>query len=103
MGFIRGAGNGRDLVAAVPFAEAQDTSFTILFAESHDGGKTWTTRTDVVSRREGGKDIQGLVLIPQSGRVLLIFTDQAEEELRIVTRSPGSAVFSAEITLDQIG
>ncbi len=93
-GFIRGIGNGKDLVAAIPFGQPA----SILLAESHDGGKTWATRTDVVRKDEKSKNIQDLIVVPESGRVYVFFGTDGESstELRMVTRAPGSVAFSGE-------
>eukprot|EP01022_Parablepharisma_sp_SALTPOND_P026819 TRINITY_DN64991_c0_g1_i1.p1 TRINITY_DN64991_c0_g1~~TRINITY_DN64991_c0_g1_i1.p1 ORF type:complete len:495 (+),score=-5.73 TRINITY_DN64991_c0_g1_i1:121-1605(+) len=95
-GIIRGAGDGKHLYLAL-FSEPYGRRGTTNFTESSDGGETWS-KPIIITESGLHKPLQDMLYIPESGR-LFVFITTENNELKMVTRPPGSSVFSSEVLI----
>ncbi len=91
---LRSAGDGSRLFLAFDVATAQG-GYAIVFVESSNSGKTWSSPLSAVKFEVAGS-LSDLLFVPETGRLFVFFTTYPGYELRMVSRAPGSAVFSAE-------
>ncbi|MDR3561745.1 MAG: hypothetical protein P4N59_09955 [Negativicutes bacterium] len=89
---IRGAGDGKHLLAALSYGLVDIHWTAINFTESFDGGRTWTRSASIpIEGKEKG--LQDMIYIAETGRVLILMQNY-DKEIRAISRAPGSSVFS---------
>ncbi len=94
---IRGAGDGKRLFVALDYFDNKSVAYTVRFSESSDCGKTWTTPVSLFSDPKQQKNLQDMIYLAETGRIMVFFNPASQEQLRLTARSPGSVVFSESI------
>eukprot|EP01022_Parablepharisma_sp_SALTPOND_P020859 TRINITY_DN390_c0_g1_i1.p1 TRINITY_DN390_c0_g1~~TRINITY_DN390_c0_g1_i1.p1 ORF type:complete len:406 (-),score=3.55 TRINITY_DN390_c0_g1_i1:108-1325(-) len=94
-GVIRGVGDGQHVYMAMT-SYLGSAKYAIKFTESTDGGKTWTTPSFIMEASSPDSYLQDMLYIAETGRVFVFFYEK-NYKLKMVTRPPGSNVFSKPI------
>ncbi len=103
---VRGAGDGRRLFLAISCTPG--ASYTINFTESADGGRTWSVPQSVFpyGDRKTGKNrrLQDMLYVKETGRLFLFYVNmERPSSIRVVSRAPGSSVFSSDALVQNWG
>ncbi len=94
---IRGTGDGRGLFLVYSSGKTR-----IMFSESTDGGANWSEAVNIVEDADSDYKLLGDMLRVDSGRLYVMFVYHVkfnEAHIKMVTRSPGSSVFSKETVI----
>ncbi len=87
---IKGAGDGKHLFLAFVCCNRDRFNFT----ESADGGKTWSKPVGILAPEEKSVSFQDMVYVPETGRIYLFFIKYFAKEIWMMSRAPGSIIFS---------
>lgn len=105
-GIIKGSDDGKSLFIAmqgyrkVGIRMLSDVNFT----ESKDGGKTWSPV--ITTPHKSGSDetnrlLGDMIVQKQTGRIFIFYGLYESKELGMVTRTPGSTIFSQEVIIEK--
>eukprot|EP01022_Parablepharisma_sp_SALTPOND_P000226 TRINITY_DN100_c0_g1_i1.p1 TRINITY_DN100_c0_g1~~TRINITY_DN100_c0_g1_i1.p1 ORF type:complete len:587 (-),score=-38.40 TRINITY_DN100_c0_g1_i1:118-1878(-) len=103
---IKGAGDGRHLYIALGGTRRIHTGglfHDVSFTESSDGGKSWSPMVQVPKENSSDTNnrvMNDMVYIKETGRIF-IFYFSSPDKVYVVTRSPGSSIFSLERLIAQ--
>lgn len=86
---IRGAGDGKRIFMSYEVYSGKH----VAFSESVDGGAHWSTPIVVTQYLPENRYLEDMIYIKETGRVIIFFSTPSD--LRMVSRAPGSVVFSA--------
>eukprot|EP01022_Parablepharisma_sp_SALTPOND_P014585 TRINITY_DN1998_c0_g2_i2.p2 TRINITY_DN1998_c0_g2~~TRINITY_DN1998_c0_g2_i2.p2 ORF type:complete len:209 (+),score=8.62 TRINITY_DN1998_c0_g2_i2:107-733(+) len=95
-GVVKGANNGKNLFMAL-WSYMPGKRSAINFTESSNSGETWS-KAQSIALSSTDRWLQDMVYIRETGRLFVFFIDQ-DFTLRMVTRSPGSSVFSKDLVI----
>eukprot|EP01022_Parablepharisma_sp_SALTPOND_P015210 TRINITY_DN212_c0_g1_i2.p1 TRINITY_DN212_c0_g1~~TRINITY_DN212_c0_g1_i2.p1 ORF type:complete len:401 (-),score=9.48 TRINITY_DN212_c0_g1_i2:188-1390(-) len=96
-GTIRGAGDGQHLYLAMQ-AKYHNGAATVNFSESTDGGATWSEPSPILPNSGPDKYFQDMIYVSETGRVFVFFFEN-KNVLKVITRAPGSTVFSNPVVI----
>ncbi len=89
---IHGAGDGKQLFVAIAYQAKDAGANAINFTESTDGGKTWTSASQITAA-DSESALQDMIYIAETGRIM-VFLQNSDKELRVTSRPPGSRAFT---------
>ncbi len=92
---IRGAGTDLFRALAVMYNHVH----TATLSESSNDGKNWTVPMQIFPKDNVDRLLQDLIYVPSMGRLFAFAVVPGKQELRMVSRARGSAVFSSEIVV----
>ncbi len=96
---LRGNDDGKHLYMGM-WSAANSTLSIAGFTESSDGGRTWANVQPLLTVEWKRKVYQDTLFIKETGRVI-IFASVDDNTIRMVSRAPGSLVFSSEAIIVQ--
>jgi len=96
VGLLRGPKDGKHI--ALAYWTFINSLHTFNFTESFDNGLTWKKSVRLVES-EKHLILQDMIYIKETGRIFIFYEDQSKKEIRMITRSPGSEIFSNEIEI----
>ncbi len=89
-------GSGKQLFMALSYT-FPDSPSKLGFTESSDNGKTWTKVSGV--ENQGGKGLQDMIYVAETGRIFVFFTGNQEHQLMVASRPNNSIAFSPARTV----
>eukprot|EP01022_Parablepharisma_sp_SALTPOND_P015209 TRINITY_DN212_c0_g1_i1.p1 TRINITY_DN212_c0_g1~~TRINITY_DN212_c0_g1_i1.p1 ORF type:complete len:401 (-),score=26.03 TRINITY_DN212_c0_g1_i1:192-1394(-) len=97
-GTIRGAGDGQHLYLAIQ-SNYYKGAATVNLSESIDGGASWSQPSSILPNSDPNKFFQDMLYISETGRIFVFFFEEDSHALKVITRTPGSTVFSNPIVI----
>ena len=96
---VKGAGDGKYLFIALGTELVNSyQDYAIMFTESHDGGKTWSTLVSL-SLPDPYRVLKDAIYVKETGRIFIFYINRSTLEASMITRAPGSITFSQEMKI----